>query len=57
MLNKLVSCEAFLCLTAPAFADRYISVDASDVDTAIDPTTGKNMTINRGNKVGKLPCD
>ncbi|KAL3925758.1 MAG: hypothetical protein SGPRY_003573 [Prymnesium sp.] len=35
----------------------YISVDASDVDTAIDPTTGKNMTINRGNKVGKLPCD
>jgi len=26
----------------------YISVDASDVDSAIDPTTGKNMTISRG---------
>lgn len=25
----------------------YISVDASDVDSAIDPTTGKNLTISR----------
>jgi len=26
----------------------YISIDASDVDSAIDPTTGKNMTISKG---------
>ena len=26
---------------------RYISVDASDIDTAIDPTTGKNLTITK----------
>jgi len=32
----------------------YISVDASDVDSAIDPTTGKNMTISRG-KSSKAP--
>jgi len=26
---------------------QYISVDASDIDTAIDPTTGKNLTITK----------
>lgn len=29
----------------------YISVDAGDVDSAIDPKTGKNLTISRGTKV------
>jgi len=28
----------------------YISVDAGDVDSAIDPKTGKNLTITRGQK-------
>jgi len=28
----------------------YISVDAGDVDSAIDPKTGKNLTISRGQK-------
>jgi len=35
----------------------YISVDASDVDSAIDPTTGKNLTISRGGKAAKAPGD
>ena len=33
----------------------YISVDASDVDSAIDPTTGKNLTISRPGKSSKVP--
>lgn len=29
---------------------QYISVDAGDVDTSIDPTTGKNLTISKPKK-------
>ena len=31
----------------------YVSVDATDVDTSIDPTTGKNLTISKGAKAAK----
>ena len=32
----------------------YISVDAGDVDTVIDPTTGKNITLAKPKRCGPL---